>query len=66
MPTVPVSDKTSIGIGSQWHNTTEVNSSPSFFIPRYHCERCGVGSCGFSKRKALGDKRRGDDHRVIE
>lgn len=39
---------------------------PSFSIPRYHCEQCTVGSCGFSKRKALGDKGRGDDHRVIE
>lgn len=37
-----------------------------FSIPRYHREQCRVGSCGFSKRKALGDKGRGDDHRVIE
>lgn len=65
-PSFPVSDKTAIGMCSHWHNTAAVNSSPSFPFPRYHCEQCSAVSCGFSKRKALGDKGRRDDHTVIE
>lgn len=65
-PSFPVPDKRAIGMRSGCLNRAEVNSLLSFPIPRYHQERGGAGSGGFSKRKALGDKMRGDDHTVIE
>lgn len=54
-----------------WNDLTAAKCSSlkftsSLSIPCYHCEQCRMGSCGLSKRKALGDKEEGDDRRVIE
>lgn len=67
MPTVSSRRQARTGMISQWQkNTAALNSPPSIPIPCYRCERRRMGSCGFSKRKALGDKEEGDDRGVIE
>lgn len=65
-PPFPVADKAWTGMISQRLNATPLKFTSSLSSPCYHCEQCRMGSCGLSKRKALGDKEEGDDRRVIE
>lgn len=65
-PSFPLSDKRAIGMRSHWHNTVEVNSSPLFLFAvitvSVRCRLLWV----FQEKSFGRDKRRRDDHTVIE